>query len=181
LASGFSAAIGFKNSTEGNVRVAIEAVIAASQPHSFLGVHKSGQIAMVHTAGNPDGHVILRGGAVPNYDARSIGQACDALEDAGRQTSVMVDCSHGNSEKDHRRQSVVAASVCEQIRGGSDRIFGVMMESHLVEGRQDYVPGRAAVYGQSITDACISLEQTEELLEQLAHAQRASGHTVKSR
>jgi 3-deoxy-7-phosphoheptulonate synthase len=176
LASGFSAAIGFKNSTEGNVRVAIEAVIAASQPHSFLGVHKSGQIAMVHTAGNPDGHVILRGGAAPNYDARSIGQACDALEDAGRQTSVMVDCSHGNSGKNHDKQPDVVHDVAAQIASGSKQIFGVMIESHLVAGAQGFKPGstdrRTLRYGQSITDACIGWDTSKALLIELADAVR---------
>jgi 3-deoxy-7-phosphoheptulonate synthase len=176
LASGFSAAIGFKNSTEGNVRVAIDAVIAASQPHSFLGVHKSGQIAMVHTAGNPDGHVILRGGARPNYDARSVGSACDAIEDAGRHPSVMVDCSHGNSGKNHDKQPDVVRSVAAQVAGGSRQIFGVMIESHLVAGAQDFKPGstdrRMLRYGQSITDACIGWDTSKALLAELADAVR---------
>jgi 3-deoxy-7-phosphoheptulonate synthase len=176
LASGFSAAIGFKNSTEGNVRVAIDAVIAASQPHSFLGVHKSGQIAMVHTAGNPDGHVILRGGAVPNYDAKSIGQACDALEDAGRQPSVMVDCSHGNSGKSHDKQAEVVRHVAAQIASASKQVFGVMIESHLVAGAQAFKPGgtdrRTLRYGQSITDACIGWDTSKALLAELADAVR---------
>ncbi|HEX6723589.1 MAG TPA: 3-deoxy-7-phosphoheptulonate synthase, partial [Burkholderiaceae bacterium] len=176
LASGFSAAIGFKNSTEGNVRVAIDAVIAASQPHSFLGVHKSGQIAMVHTAGNPDSHVILRGGARPNYDAKSVGQACDAIEDAGRQPSVMVDCSHGNSGKNHDMQPDVVRNVAAQIAGGSRQIFGVMIESHLVAGAQDFKPGRTdrrtLRYGQSITDACIGWDASKMLLAELADAVR---------
>ncbi|MCW5656553.1 MAG: 3-deoxy-7-phosphoheptulonate synthase [Burkholderiaceae bacterium] len=176
LASGFSAAIGFKNSTEGNVRVAIDAVIAASQPHSFLGVHKSGQIAMVHTAGNPDGHVILRGGASPNYDARSVAAACDAIEDAGRQPSVMVDCSHGNSGKDHEKQPAVVRDVARQIASGSRQVFGVMIESHLVAGAQGFKPGstdrRALRYGQSITDACIGWDESKALLGELADAVR---------
>jgi 3-deoxy-7-phosphoheptulonate synthase len=176
LASGFSAAIGFKNSTEGNVRVAIDAVIAASQPHSFLGVHKSGQIAMVHTAGNPDGHVILRGGAVPTYDAKSVGEACDALEDAGRQPSVMVDCSHGNSGKNHDKQAAVVRDVGAQIAAGSRQIFGVMIESHLVAGAQAFKPGstdrRTLHYGQSITDACIGWDESKALLGELADAVR---------
>jgi 3-deoxy-7-phosphoheptulonate synthase len=177
LASGFSAAIGFKNSTEGNVRVAIDAVIAASQPHSFLGVHKSGQIAMVHTAGNPDGHVILRGGAVPNYDAKSVASACDLLEDAGRQPSVMVDCSHGNSGKSHDKQAAVVRDVAAQIAAGGRQIFGVMIESHLVAGAQSFKPGstdrRTLRYGQSITDACIGWDESKLLLGGLAHAVRA--------
>jgi 3-deoxy-7-phosphoheptulonate synthase len=176
LASGFSAAIGFKNSTEGNVRVAIDAVIAASQPHSFLGVHKSGQIAMVHTAGNPDGHVILRGGAQPNYDAKSVSSASDALEDAGRQPSVMVDCSHGNSGKSHDKQATVVRDVAAQIAAGSRQIFGVMIESHLVAGAQAFTPGRTdrrtLRYGQSITDACIGWDESKALLAELADAVR---------
>jgi 3-deoxy-7-phosphoheptulonate synthase len=177
LASGFSAAIGFKNSTEGNVRVAIDAVIAASQPHSFLGVHKSGQIAMVHTAGNPDGHVILRGGTQPNYDAASVAQACESLADAGRQPSVMVDCSHGNSGKSHEKQPHVVRDVAAQIAGGSRQIFGVMIESHLVAGAQAFKPGttdrRTLRYGQSITDACIGWDDSAALLRELAAAVRA--------
>jgi 3-deoxy-7-phosphoheptulonate synthase len=176
LASGFSAAIGFKNSTEGNVRVAIDAIIAASQPHSFLGVHKSGQIAMVHTAGNPDGHVILRGGAQPNYDVASVAQACEALGDAGRQPSVMIDCSHGNSGKSHEKQIDVVRNVAGQLAGGSRQIFGVMIESHLVAGAQGFKPGvtdkRALRYGQSITDACIGWSDSATLLAELAQAVR---------
>jgi len=176
LASGFSAAIGFKNSTEGNVRVAIDAVIAASQPHSFLGVHKSGQIAMVHTAGNPDGHVILRGGAQPNYDAASVAAACEALADAGRIGSVMVDCSHGNSGKSHDRQPAVVRDVAGQVARGSRQVFGVMIESHLVAGAQAFRPGltdrRSLRYGQSITDACIGWDDSRALLMELADAVR---------
>jgi 3-deoxy-7-phosphoheptulonate synthase len=179
LASGFSAAIGFKNSTEGNVRVAIDAVIAASQPHSFLGVHKSGQIAMVHTAGNPDGHVILRGGAKPNYDAASVAAACDALEQANRHGGVMVDCSHGNSEKSHTKQTEVVRDVARQITRGSRQIFGVMIESHLVAGAQAFKAGhtdrRSLAYGQSITDACIGWDDSAALLRELADAVRGRG------
>ena len=179
LASGFSAAIGFKNSTEGNVRVAIDAIIAASQPHSFLGVHKSGQIAMVHTAGNPDGHVILRGGAKPNYDAASVAAACDALEQSNRHGGVMVDCSHGNSEKSHTRQIDVVRDVARQITQGSRQIFGVMIESHLVAGAQAFKAGhtdrRSLTYGQSITDACIGWDDSAALLRELADAVRTRG------
>jgi len=176
LASGFSAAIGFKNSTEGNVRVAIDAIIAASQPHSFLGVHKSGQIAMVHTAGNPDGHVILRGGAQPNFDAASVAAACEALSDAGRQPSVMVDCSHGNSGKRHEQQPAVVRDVAAQVARGSRQVFGVMIESHLVAGAQGFKPGstdrRTLRYGQSITDACVGWDDSAALLGELATAVR---------
>jgi 3-deoxy-7-phosphoheptulonate synthase len=138
-------------------------------------VTKEGVSAIFQTSGNYACHIILRGGkhSGPNFDATHVGDVSARLGNLGLPQRVMVDCSHGNSEKDHRRQPVVAASICEQVREGSDRIFGVMLESHLVEGRQDYVPGRPAVYGQSITDACISLAQTEEVLEQLAHAQQA--------
>ena len=176
LASGFSAAIGFKNSTEGNVRVAIDAIIAASQPHSFLGVHKSGQIAMVHTAGNPDGHVILRGGTQPNYDAASVAAACESLAESGRSASVMVDCSHGNSGKDHDKQPAVVRDVAAQVASGSRQIFGVMIESHLVAGAQAFKPGltdrRTLRYGQSITDACIGWDDSRALLLELADAVR---------
>jgi 3-deoxy-7-phosphoheptulonate synthase len=176
LASGFSAAIGFKNSTEGNVQVAIDAVIAASQPHSFLGVHKSGQIAMVHTAGNPDGHVILRGGTAPNFDAASVAAACAGLAQARRHPSLMVDCSHGNSDKSHERQIDVVRAVAAQVAGGSRLIFGAMIESHLVAGAQAFKPGltdrRNLVYGQSITDACIGWDDSAALLRELALAVR---------
>ena len=180
LASGLSMPVGFKNSTDGSVNTAIDAVLAARSAHWFPSVTKQGVSAIFQTSGNDACHVILRGGkhSGPNFDATHVNDVSGRLVRLGLDKRVMVDCSHGNSEKDHRRQPVVAASICEQIREGSDRIFGVMLESHLVEGRQDYVPGRPAVYGQSITDACISLEQTEEVLEQLALAQRASAEHV---
>ena len=180
LASGLSMPVGFKNSTDGSVNTAIDAVLAARSAHWFPSVTKQGVSAIFQTTGNDACHVILRGGkhSGPNYDAAHVGEVSARLAKQGLCERVMVDCSHGNSEKDHRRQPLVAASICEQIREGSSRIFGVMLESHLVEGRQDYVPGRPAVYGQSITDACISLEQTEDVLEQLAHAQQASGKHV---
>jgi 3-deoxy-7-phosphoheptulonate synthase len=180
LASGLSMPVGFKNSTDGSVNTAIDAVLAARSAHWFPSVTKQGVSAIFQTSGNDACHVILRGGkhSGPNFHAAHVNDVSGRLARLGLDKRVMVDCSHGNSEKDHRRQPVVAASICEQIREGSDRIFGVMLESHLVEGRQDYVPGRPAVYGQSITDACISLEQTEEVLEQLALAQRASVEQV---
>jgi len=182
LASGLSMPVGFKNSTDGSVTTAIDAVVAARSAHWFPSVTKQGVGAIFQTSGNDACHVILRGGkhSGPNYDATHVGEVSARLTKLGLSSRVMVDCSHGNSEKDHRRQPLVAASICEQVRAGSDRIFGVMIESHLVEGRQDYVPGRPAVYGQSITDACISLEQTEDLLEQLAQAQQASRQHVNS-
>jgi 3-deoxy-7-phosphoheptulonate synthase len=180
LASGLSMPVGFKNSTDGSINTAIDAVLAARSAHWFPSVTKQGVSAIFQTTGNEACHVILRGGkhTGPNYDAAHVGDVSARLAKQGLCERVMVDCSHGNSEKDHRRQPLVATSICEQIRDGSQRIFGVMLESHLIEGRQDYVPGQPAVYGQSITDACISLEQTEEVLEQLAHAQQASAKHV---
>jgi 3-deoxy-7-phosphoheptulonate synthase len=179
LASGLSMPVGFKNGTDGNVKTAIDAVLAARSPHWFPSVTKQGVSAIFQTAGNESCHVILRGGtrSGPNYGPQHVHDISAVLAERGLTPRVMIDCSHGNSEKDHRRQAAVAASVSEQVAAGSWGIFGVMLESHLVEGRQDYVPGRPAVYGQSITDACISLEQTEPLLEQFAHAQQARGLT----
>ena len=176
LASGLSMPVGFKNSTDGSVNTAIDAVLAARSAHWFPSVTKQGVSAIFQTTGNDACHVILRGGkrSGPNYDAAHVAEVSAGLAGHGLYARVMVDCSHGNSEKDHRRQPLVAGSVCDQVRQGSGLIFGVMLESHLVEGRQDYVPGRPAVYGHSITDACISLEQTEEVLEQLVQAQQAN-------
>ena len=143
----------------------------------FPSVTKQGVGAIFHTTGNDSCHVILRGGTQtgPNYDATHVQQICARLAARGIGEPVMIDCSHGNSLKDHRRQADVAASICEQVASGSWQIFGAMIESHLLEGRQDYVPGKPAVYGQSITDACISLDQADVLLEQLAGAQQARG------
>jgi 3-deoxy-7-phosphoheptulonate synthase len=140
-------------------------------------VTKQGVSAIFQTTGNSDCHVILRGGSRtgPNYDAEHIAKVCDQLEGKQLPTSVLVDCSHGNSQKNHLKQPIVAASLCEQLRAGSRHIFGAMIESHLVEGRQDLVAGKPLVYGQSITDACLSFEQTAPMLEQLAHAQQARG------
>jgi 3-deoxy-7-phosphoheptulonate synthase len=175
LASGLSMPVGFKNSTDGGVDVAIDAAVSARSPHWFPSVTKQGVSAIFQTAGNDACHVILRGGSRtgPNYDAEHIAKVCARLVARGLDENVMVDCSHGNSRKDHRKQADVAAAISEQIVAGSRRISGAMLESHLVEGRQDYVPGQTSVYGQSITDACLSLEQTEPLLEQLARAQQA--------
>jgi 3-deoxy-7-phosphoheptulonate synthase len=177
LASGLSMPVGFKNGTDGNTKTAVDAVLSARTPHWFPSVTKQGVSAIFQTSGNDACHVILRGGSQtgPNYHAANIDQLCASLAANGLRPAVMVDCSHGNSEKNYRRQSAVAATLCEQIAGGSWHVFGVMLESHLVEGRQDYVPGRDAVYGQSITDACLSIEQTEPLLEALAKAQQARG------
>jgi len=177
LASGLSMPVGFKNSTDGNVQTAVDAVIAAQSPHWFPSVTKQGVSAIFQTTGNDSCHVILRGGTRtgPNFDADHVGKVCAKLAAKGLRDTVMVDCSHGNSLKDHAKQADVAGSICEQVASGSWKIFGAMLESHLVEGRQDYVPGQHAMYGQSITDACISLQQTEPLLEQFAAAQQRRG------
>jgi 3-deoxy-7-phosphoheptulonate synthase len=171
LASGLSMPCGFKNGTDGNVDIAIDAVRAASHPHHFLSVTKQGIAAIVATRGNDCCHVVLRGAkGGPNYDADAIGAVVQRLEKANLPGRVMVDCSHGNSQKDHRKQSVVTDNLAEQIAGGSDAILGVMIESHLVEGRQDFDPTVPLHYGQSITDACVSWEQTEPMLRRLADA-----------
>jgi len=177
LASGLSMPVGFKNGTDGTVQTAVDAVLSARSPHLFPSVTKQGVSAIFQTAGNSTCHVILRGGSRtgPNYDAEHVADACTRLAKHALRETVMVDCSHGNSSKDHRRQTEVAAAVADQVAGGSWRIFGVMLESHLVEGRQDYTPGQRATFGQSITDACLSFEQTEPILEQLAAAQQARG------
>jgi 3-deoxy-7-phosphoheptulonate synthase len=177
LASGLSMPVGFKNSTDGSTQIAVDAVLTARSPHWFPSVTKQGVAAIFQTAGNDACHVILRGGTRtgPNYDAEHIAKVCGRLAVKGLRESVMVDCSHGNSHKNHLRQADVAAAVCGQIAAGSRQIFGAMLESHLVEGRQDYVPGEIPVYGQSITDACLSFAQTEPLLEQFAQAQVLRG------
>jgi 3-deoxy-7-phosphoheptulonate synthase len=177
LASGLSMPVGFKNSTDGNVQTAVDAVVAARSPHWFPSVTKQGVSAIFQTTGNESCHVILRGGTRtgPNYDADHITKVCARLAAKDLRETVMVDCSHGNSLKDHARQGEAAASICEQVASGSWQIFGTMLESHLVEGRQDYIPGQHAMYGQSITDACISLAQTEPLLEKFAKAQQTRG------
>ena len=174
LASGISAPSGFKNGTDGNIRIATDAIQSSSNGHHFLSVHKNGQVAIVHTAGNPDCHVILRGGKTPNYDAGSVATACADLEKAGLPASLMVDCSHANSLKQHERQKDVAADIAAQMAAGSKRIFGVMLESHLVAGAQKFTPGKDQAsglnYGQSITDACIGWNDTLDVLEQLSTA-----------
>jgi 3-deoxy-7-phosphoheptulonate synthase len=177
LASGLSMPVGFKNSTDGSTEIAADAVLTARSQHWFPSVTKQGVSAIFQTVGNDACHVILRGGTRtgPNYDAEHVAKICARLAARGLRETVMVDCSHGNSRKNHLRQAEVAASLCDQIAGGSPQIFGAMLESHLVEGRQDYVPGQPAVFGQSITDACISLEQTEPLLEAFAAAQQKRG------
>ena len=183
LASGLSMPVGFKNGTTGNVQIAIDAVAAARQPHWFAGVTKQGVAAILQTTGNDTCYVVLRGGTRtgPNYHARDVEDVAGRLAAAGLPGRVMIDCSHGNSSKDHCLQVEVADEVSRQIAGGSPHIFGVMIESHLVEGRQDARPGAALVHGQSITDACLSLARTEPLLEQLALARASARRAVASR
>ena len=173
LASGLSCPVGFKNGTDGGVQVAADALMAAAAAHSFMGMTKMGVAAIFETRGNADGHVILRGGKVPNYDAASIEAACAALRKAGLREQVMVDCSHANSAKQHRRQIDVAADVAAQVAAGERRIVGVMVESHLHEGRQDLKPEIPLAPGVSITDACIGWDDTAPLLRRLAAAVRA--------
>ncbi len=174
LASGLSAPIGFKNGTDGNIRIATDAIQAASRGHHFLSVHKNGQVAIVRTKGNADCHVILRGGKTPNYDANSVAEACADLEAAKLPARLMVDCSHANSSKQHLKQMDVAADIASQIAGGSRQVFGVMVESHLKAGAQKFTPGKddvnALEYGQSITDACIDWDHSVQLLQTLAQA-----------
>jgi len=174
LASGLSVPVGFKNGTDGNIQIALDAIRAARGPHHFLSVTKQGLSAIVTTKGNDVCHVILRGSnSGPNHDAATVGKLAEKLGALGLPQRVMIDCSHGNSRKDYRRQPAVAREVCEQIAGGSAFVCGIMLESHLVEGRQELGGHRPLVYGQSITDACISWEATVPLLEELAGAVRA--------
>jgi len=179
LASGLSAPIGFKNGTDGNLKIAVDAIQSAGRPHHFLSVHKNGQVAIVETRGNSDCHVILRGGKAPNYDAASVGAACADLAKAGLPPTLMVDCSHANSSKQHLKQIEVARSIADQLAGpaeGRRRIFGVMVESHLQAGAQKFTAGQddpgALAYGQSITDACIGWDDSLEVLEVLGAAVR---------
>jgi 3-deoxy-7-phosphoheptulonate synthase len=168
LASGLSCPVGFKNGTTGDIRVAVNAVVAASRPHHFLGVTKSGKAAIVSTVGNRDCHVVLRGGATPNYDAASVAAAATLLAAEGACPRVMVDCSHGNCGGDYRRQLLVAQDVARQRRDGDRHICGVMVESNLIAGNQPFIPGCALVPGLSITDPCLGLEDTATLLGDLA-------------
>jgi 3-deoxy-7-phosphoheptulonate synthase len=173
LASGLSCPVGFKNGTDGNVRIAIDAIRAAQSPHHFLSVTKAGHSAIVSTSGNEDCHVILRGGQTPNYDADHVDAAAKEIAGAALAARLMVDFSHANSNKDFKRQIDVARDVAAQLAGGEDRIVGAMVESHLVEGRQNLVPGKPLEYGKSITDACIGWEDSVALLEMLAQGVRA--------
>ena len=174
LASGISAPIGFKNGTDGNIKIATDAIQAAARGHHFLSVHKNGQVAIVQTNGNKDCHVILRGGKTPNYDAASVAAACKELEAAKLPPTLMVDCSHANSSKQHERQIDVARDIATQIKGGSFGIFGVMVESHLNAGAQKFTPGKddasKLAYGQSITDACIGWDDSLKVLDELSEA-----------
>lgn len=172
LASGLSCPVGFKNSTDGSVRIAIDAIRAAVRPHVFLSLTKEGHSAIFRTTGNEDTHIILRGGKRPNYDRESVAEAAEEMRRAGLRPNLMIDFSHANSRKQHERQIEVARDVADQIRRGSEVIMGAMIESHLVAGRQDLVPGKPLVYGQSITDACIAWEDSEPVLEELAEAVR---------
>ena len=173
LASGLSCPVGFKNGTDGGVKVAADAIVAAQAPHAFLGLTKMGQAAVFETRGNQDCHVILRGGKVPNYSKADVDAACALLQSNGLREQVMVDVSHANSSKQHARQIAVAADVAAQVAAGDARIMGVMIESHLEEGRQDIVAGQQLKPGVSVTDACISFAQTVPVLDGLAEAVRA--------
>src|SRR5688500_14098042 len=173
LASGLSAPVGFKNGTDGNVKIAVDALLAARQKHHFLSVHKSGQVAIVETRGNDDCHIILRGGKAPNYDSELVDRACSELARAKLPERLMIDLSHANSAKDYRRQAEVAADIGRQISGGERRVVGVMVESHLQEGRQELEAGKPLAFGQSITDACLGWDDSVKLLEGLAQAVRA--------
>jgi 3-deoxy-7-phosphoheptulonate synthase len=170
LASGLSCPVGFKNGTDGNVRIAVDAVRTAQHPHHFLSVTKGGHSAIVATNGNEDCHIILRGGKEPNYDCEAVERACKELAVAGLAQRVMIDLSHANSRKQYKRQIEVARNVAEQMAAGEERIFGAMVESHLKEGRQDLLPGKPLEYGKSITDPCLGWEDSLQLLEILAGA-----------
>jgi 3-deoxy-7-phosphoheptulonate synthase len=170
LASGLSCPVGFKNGTDGNIKIASDAIRSAGASHHFLSVTKFGHSAIIETAGNPDCHIILRGGKEPNYSAEHVENIKQELETSGLPQKVMIDFSHANSSKQYQRQMVVSDDVAAQIAGGEKAIFGVMIESHLVAGRQDLTDGKAPNYGQSITDACIGWNDTETVLRQLADA-----------
>ena len=181
LASGLSCPVGFKNGTDGNVRIAVDAMKAASQPHHFLSVTKGGHSAIVSTAGNEDCHVILRGGKEPNFDAKSVEAACADMARAGLAQRIMIDASHANSNKKPENQPAVCDDVAIQVAAGDTRIFGLMIESNLVAGRQDLVPGQPLVYGQSVTDGCIDWDASVGVLERLAQSvkdRRLTLHTA---
>ncbi len=173
LASGLSCPVGFKNGTDGGVQVAIDAIKTAQSPHHFLSFTKEGNSAIFSTTGNDDCHVILRGGKAPNYDAANVAKVTASLTDSGLAPMLMIDCSHANSSKDYTKQKDVARDIAGQVSAGDTRIMGVMVESHLNEGRQEHTPGKALAYGQSITDACLGWDDSIETLEVLAAAVRA--------
>jgi 3-deoxy-7-phosphoheptulonate synthase len=184
LASGLSAPVGFKNGTDGNIKIATDAIQAAARPHHFLSVHKNGQVAIVQTKGNKDCHVILRGGRAPNYDAASVAAACKEIEAAKLDCKLMIDASHANSSKQHQRQIEVMKDVGAQLAAGNRCIFGVMVESHLNDGAQKFTPGKddpaKLTYGQSITDACIAWDDSVQLIEGLAKAVQARRHRLRA-
>ena len=181
LASGISAPVGFKNGTGGSVQIAVDAICSSSRPHHFLSVAKEGGSAIIATTGNEDCHLILRGGPHTNYDAASMDDASEMMEKAGLRPNVMIDCSHANCRKIFKRQRYVCRDICSQLGDGDKRIMGVMIESNLVEGRQDYKPGVELTKGQSITDPCIGWDETVEMLQELAAAvsMRREATTVK--
>jgi 3-deoxy-7-phosphoheptulonate synthase len=168
MASGLSMPVGFKNGTDGNLNIALNALQSAASGHSFIGINQKGQVSLVQTAGNPDGHVILRGGSKPNYDAESVQAALAVLRKHGLPEGLVIDCSHGNSSKDHTKQGMVAQAVIEQRVQGNKAIIGIMLESHIHAGRQDLVDGKAELYGVSVTDACIDWATTAALVASLA-------------
>ena len=173
MASGLSMPVGFKNGTDGGLEIAIHAMQAARAPHSFIGLDAAGRAAVVRTAGNPHTHAVLRGGSRgPNYDQAHVARAAEQLAAAGVSTRVLVDCSHDNSGKNHERQSAVALDIARQLEQGSEHLLGVMLESHLVAGKQSLSPGKPLVYGQSITDGCMAWSTTDDLLDRLAQAAR---------
>lgn len=178
LASGLSCPVGFKNGTDGNLKIAIDAIGSASASHHFLSVTKFGHSAIVQTAGNPDCHIILRGGKEPNYSAEHVAEVKQKLVASGLKTKVMIDASHANSLKQYQRQMLVVEDIALQVSAGELAVFGVMIESHLVEGRQDLVCGQELTYGQSITDACIGWSETDQALRQLAEAVKARRHLL---
>ena len=178
LASGLSCPVGFKNGTDGNVKIAVDAVQAASQPHHFMAVTKDGRAAVASTSGNGDCHVILRGGKAPNYDAASVDAACTAIDKAGLRPQVMIDASHANSGKNPENQPRVIEDLAVRIAAGETRILGVMVESHLLGGRQELQPGQPLRYGQSITDGCLGWEDSVQVLQRLARAVRQRRRTV---
>ncbi|HTV84183.1 MAG TPA: 3-deoxy-7-phosphoheptulonate synthase [Dyella sp.] len=180
LASGLSCPVGFKNGTDGNVKIAVDAVLAAARPHHFMAVTKRGRTAIAATRGNDDCHVILRGGKTPNYDAASVAAACAALAKAGLAERLMIDASHANSGKQPENQPRVVADIAAQLEAGQTRIQGVMIESHLLAGRQDLVPGCELAYGQSITDGCIGWDTSVQVLERLSQAVRVRREQVKA-